>query len=195
MSKGYGFNQSHTLAYSLVALQEMNLAYKYPIIYWNAACLISDTGGVEGGANNYTKLATGINKMQSNGIKIMLPDINKSTSTFTIDEANNSIIFGLSGIQGVGTDMIANIINNRPYTSIQDFLDKTNSNKSVTIALIKSGAFDQFGERSELMRWYITKTSDLKSNLTLQNLAMLFSADLLPKDGDYLEAYKVYQFN
>ena len=195
MSKGYGFNQSHTLAYSLVALQEMNLAYKYPIIYWNAACLISDTGGVEGGANNYTKLATGINKMQSNGIKIMLPDINKSTSTFTIDEANNSIIFGLSGIQGVGTDMIANIINNRPYTSIQDFLDKTNSNKSVTIALIKSGAFDQFGERSELMRWYITKTSDLKNNLTLQNLAMLFSADLLPKDGDYLEAYKVYQFN
>ena len=66
--------------------------------------------------------------------------------------------------------MIANIINNRPYTSIQDFLDKTNSNKSVTIALIKSGAFDQFGERSELMRWYITKTSDLKNNLTLETL-------------------------
>ena len=45
MSKGYGFNQSHTLAYSLIALQEMNLAYKYPIIFWNCACLISDAGG------------------------------------------------------------------------------------------------------------------------------------------------------
>ena len=45
MSKGYGFNQSHTLAYSLIALQEMNLAYKYPIIFWNCACLISDSGG------------------------------------------------------------------------------------------------------------------------------------------------------
>lgn len=173
----------------------MNLAYRFPIIYWNAACLISDTGGTEGGENNYTKLASGINKMQSNGIKILLPDINKSTSTFTIDESNNSIIFGLSGIQGVGTEMIAKIINNRPYTSIQDFLDKTNSNKSVTLALIKSGAFDQFGERSDLMDWYIEKTSDLKSKLTLQNLAMLFTANLLPKDGDYLEPYKVYQFN
>ena len=45
MSRGYGFNQSHTLAYSLVALQEMNLAYKYPIIFWNCACLITDAGG------------------------------------------------------------------------------------------------------------------------------------------------------
>ena len=47
MSKGYGFNQSHTLAYSLIALQEMNLAYKYPIIFWNCACLITDAGGNE----------------------------------------------------------------------------------------------------------------------------------------------------
>ena len=45
MSRGYGFNKSHTLAYSLIALQEMNLAYKYPIIFWNTACLISDSGG------------------------------------------------------------------------------------------------------------------------------------------------------
>ena len=46
-SRGYGFNKSHTLAYSLIALQEMNLAFKYPIIFWNCACLISDSGGAE----------------------------------------------------------------------------------------------------------------------------------------------------
>lgn len=40
-------NKSHTLAYSLIALQEMNLAYKYPIIFWNTACLISDSGGAQ----------------------------------------------------------------------------------------------------------------------------------------------------
>ena len=47
MSRGYGFNQSHTLAYSLIGLQEMNLAYKYPIVFWNCACLINDAGGNE----------------------------------------------------------------------------------------------------------------------------------------------------
>ena len=47
VQRGYSFNKSHTLAYSLVALQEMNLAYKYPIIFWNCACLITDAGGSE----------------------------------------------------------------------------------------------------------------------------------------------------
>lgn len=47
VQRGYSFNRSHCLAYSLIALQEMNLAYKYPIIFWNCACLITDTGGQE----------------------------------------------------------------------------------------------------------------------------------------------------
>ena len=46
-SRGYGFNASHTLAYSLVGLQEMNLAYRWPTIFWNCACLITDSGGAE----------------------------------------------------------------------------------------------------------------------------------------------------
>lgn len=46
-SRGYGFNKSHTLAYSLVALQEMNLAFHFPIIFWNCACLICDSAGNE----------------------------------------------------------------------------------------------------------------------------------------------------
>ena len=47
VQRGYSFNKSHTLAYSLIALQEMNLAYKFPIIFWNCACLITDAGGNE----------------------------------------------------------------------------------------------------------------------------------------------------
>lgn len=46
-SRGYGFNASHTLAYSLIALQEMNLAYNFPIEFWNCACLITESGGNE----------------------------------------------------------------------------------------------------------------------------------------------------
>ena len=47
MNRGYGFNASHTLLYSLIGLQELNLAYKYPLIFWNTACLIVDSGGLE----------------------------------------------------------------------------------------------------------------------------------------------------
>lgn len=47
MNKGYGFNSSHTMLYSFIALQELNLAYRFPIIFWNTASLIVDSGGVE----------------------------------------------------------------------------------------------------------------------------------------------------
>lgn len=47
LSRGYGFNASHTYAYSMVALQEMNLARFYPIIFWNTANLIVDSGGTQ----------------------------------------------------------------------------------------------------------------------------------------------------
>jgi len=47
LSRGYGFNAAHTYSYSMIALQEMNLAYKYPIIFWNTANLIVDSGGVQ----------------------------------------------------------------------------------------------------------------------------------------------------
>jgi len=49
--RGYSFNLSHTLAYSIVGLQNMNLACKYPIIFWNTANLIVDSAGVDDGEN------------------------------------------------------------------------------------------------------------------------------------------------
>ena len=89
VQRGYSFNRSHSLAYSLVALQEMNLAYKFPLIYWNTACLITDTGGNEDieGSNDYGKLADGINKMRDEGIDVALPDINESNTPALIRDS------------------------------------------------------------------------------------------------------------
>lgn len=47
VQRGYSFNRSHCLAYSLIALQEMNLCFKYPIILWNTACLAVNSGSLE----------------------------------------------------------------------------------------------------------------------------------------------------
>ena len=40
-------NAAHTYSYSMIALQEMNLARFYPIIFWNTANLIVDSGGIQ----------------------------------------------------------------------------------------------------------------------------------------------------
>ncbi len=52
MSLGYSFSDLHTVAYSTIALQQMNLAYYYPIIMWNCACLSVDANAVDD--NDYT---------------------------------------------------------------------------------------------------------------------------------------------
>lgn len=237
MSRGYGFNQSHTLAYSLIALQEMNLAYHYPIIFWNCACLITDAGGDEKEAEdeevevieevftneieefaqddsedddedeeevavkkkkktasvNYGKIATAIGKMRMSGIIVEPPDINKSNYTFSPDAELNIIRYGISGITRVGEDIVKQIIANRPYTSIQDFLNKVKVNKVQMINLIKSGAFDSFGERTKLMHEYVDMISDTKKRITLQNMKMLIDFGLIPDQYDLQR--RVYNFN
>ena len=198
MSRGYSFNSAHTLAYSIAALQEMNLAYKYPIIFWDCACLITDSGGVEDeekeqNSVNYEKIAVAIGKMKNAGIEIIPPDINKSKYTFTPDALNNRIIFGLVGISNVGEDLIQEIIRKRPYTSLEDFYEKTHFRKQANISLIKSGAFDQLEpNRKYALAWYIWKTCNKKTRITLQNMSMLSSFNLLPEDK---EKFAVYEFN
>ena len=236
-SRGYGFNKSHTLAYSLIALQEMNLAFKYPIIFWNCACLINDAGGNEdeeqeneveelncieeeydeiedfstdeeddeddgvkdtkkkkkASTVNYGKIATAIGKMKMAGIEVSPPDINKSTYTFSPDVDLNIIRYGLRGITRIGEDLIKQIIANRPYTSTNDFLSKIKVKKPQMINLIKSGAFDCFGNRDDIMHQYIDLISDAKKRITLQNMKMLIDFGLIPEEYDLQR--RVFNFN
>ena len=197
-SRGYGFNASHTLAYSLVALQEMNLCYKYPIIFWNTACLITDSGGsedieAETKNNNYDKLASAIGRMRSEGINIVPPNINKSLYTFQPDVDNNSIIFGLRGLLKVGEETISSIINNRPYVSVKDFYYRVRPTKAAMISLIKSGAFDELEDRKFVMAWYIYETCDKKNRITLQNMSGLVKRGLIPTILNKERA--VFEFN
>ena len=195
LSRGYGFNQSHTLAYSLVALQEMNLCYKYPIIFWDTACLISDSGG-ENDGTNYDKIAKAIGKMKNLGVEVVPPDINKSLNKFEPDAENNKVLFGLKGMTNISDDTINTIIENRPYYSPKDFYNRVQPNRQVMVSLIKGGAFDNMMDRKECMAWYIWETCDKKKRITLQNMGGLMKYNLLPEDSeDRIMARRIYEFN
>lgn len=199
-SKGYGFNASHTLAYSLVGLQEMNLGYRFPIIFWNTACLITDSGGadegIEGKNNNYDKIAMAIGKMKQAGVSIALPNINKSEYTFTPKVDENQIYFGLRGMLNIGDELIQTIIANRPYESPKDFINKVSPKKQSMISLIKGGAFDEMADRKFIMAWYLWTVCDKKSRLTLQNMPGLIKYNLLPiETPEQKIAKRVYEFN
>ena len=194
MSRGYGFNQSHTLAYSLIGLQELNLAYKFPTIFWDTACLIANSGG-DGAGTDYTKLAQAIGSVRKEGIKVGLPNVNTSQLGFEPDLENDQILFGLKAMLGVGDEIVDKIIANRPYSSIKDFINKVKPTRSVMISLIKGGAFDSMMDRKSAMVWYLWETCDKKKRINLQNMNGLKNYGLLPTGADYDAAAKVYEFN
>ena len=223
---GYSFSVLHTMGYSTIALQEMNLAYKYPVIYWNTACLSVNAGAVndedfeelleegiieleedddnkrEGSKVQYGKVAAAIAKFKTElGVRIELPEINRAKFGFTPDAENNVVWFGFKGISRIGDDLIREIINNRPYTSVDDFIEKLNKtgartlvSKDRVIMLIKSGAFDkvEMRPREEIMRDYIMSIYDKKNRMTLQNVLGLVKYDLLPLELEFEK--KIFNF-
>ena len=145
-------------------------------------------------ATDYGKIAKAIGDIQSAGIKVSLADINRSAFGFAPDVENNQILFGLKGILNVGDDIVQDIINNRPYASIKDFLAKVKIGRRAMVSLIKSGAFDSMEDRKFAMAWYIWQTCDKKNRITLQNMASLIKYDILPKDDSMVLASRVYEF-
>lgn len=190
---GYSFSYIHSLAYSFVGLQTIYLATYFPSVYWNTACLRVDSGLDEDASSNYYKIAKAVGNMIDRGIKVSLIDINKSQYMFEPDEKNNSILYGLKSLNGVGGEVVQEIIKHRPYSSWQDFLSKVKANKTVMVSLIKAGAFDQFGERKEIMKEYIWSVCEPKKRITLQNFNGLIEKNLVPQELAFEK--RVFMFN
>lgn len=179
---GYSFSKIHSLAYSFIGLQTLYLATYFPSVYWNTACLRVDSGLDEEAASNYAKIAKAVGGIIHRSIELSLIDVNKSQYGFEPDEENNRIIYGMKALNGVGGEIIQEIIANRPYSGLEDFQEKVKCNKTVMISLIKSGAFDQFGERKDIMRQYIMSVCEPKKRITLQNFNGLIEHNMIPAE-------------
>lgn len=208
----YAFAKPHALAYSFVGIQTLYLATNFPEVFWNCACLIVNAGGAElmdaddvdddeddtekkkNKSVNYGKISTAIGETLKKGISVLPPDINRSSLIFSPDLEQNSIVYGLKGITRIGTQLVYDIIDGRPYTSINDFLNKIKVNKTQMIALIKSGAFDSLcGNRETAMNDYLDLIADKKKRITLQNMQKLIEFNLIPDEYEF--EVKVFNFN
>ncbi len=145
---GYGFNKSHSAAYALLAYHTAYLKTRHPFEFM-AALLTSVTG-------NTDDVVKYINECREMGIAVEPPDINVSDANFT--PHGSAIRFGLAAVKNVGRNAIDSIIAGRKeqgsYRSIFEFCEKVDLrllNKRVLESLIKSGAMDSLGGRSQLM--------------------------------------------
>jgi len=149
----YGFNRAHAVSYAVITCQTAWLKAKYPVEYM--AALLS----VE--RNNTDKIGVFVAECRRMGIEILPPDVNKSELDFTIKangEKNKAIQFGLGAVKNVGEGPVEVILAIRkqggPFKDIEDFcqrVDLRQVNRRALECLIKVGAFDAFGQRSQLL--------------------------------------------
>lgn len=144
----YGFNKSHSAAYAYLAYQTAYLKAHFPVPFM-AALLMEDM-------HNSDKVIKNIAECREMGISVLPPDVNESSTTFTVVE--DHIRFGLAAIKNVGEKAAEEIIREReengPYASIFEFcrrVDLQKVNKRVIESLIRAGAFDSTGAKRACM--------------------------------------------
>ena len=140
----YGFNKSHSVAYSYIAYQTGWLKTHYTAEFMSAN-LTSEM-------NNTNKVVVLINECRKLDIKVHAPDINNSGINF--EPLNDKeISFGLNAVKNVGVKALEQFIEVRnkhgKFQSIFDFISKVDQrlvNKKVLESLILAGAFDSLNE-------------------------------------------------
>jgi DNA polymerase-3 subunit alpha len=145
---GYGFNKSHSAAYAVLAYQTAYLKTHFPVEFM-AALLTSVSSSTD-------EVVKYINECRDMGIAVEPPDVNVSAANFTPHDGK--IRFGLAAVKNVGMNAIESITVARkelahPFESIWEFCEQVDLrllNKRVLESLIKAGAMDSLGRRSQL---------------------------------------------
>ena len=115
---GYGFNKSHSVCYGWIAWQTAYLKANYRPEFMSAmmTCYNGDKN----------KVSRYISDTKRAGVKIAAPDVNRSQAYFSVK--GETILFGLSGIQNVGENVVNSIISARNkggfFTSLSDVLER-----------------------------------------------------------------------
>ena len=128
---GYGFNRSHAYAYSALAFQLAYFKTHYPAIFYqvmlNASSSDYLTDAIESGFE--------------------IAPLSIHTVPYHDKISNKTIYLGLKTIKGVSKDLALWIIQNRPFSTIEDFISKLPKNyRKIALLepLIKVGLFDSF---------------------------------------------------
>jgi DNA polymerase-3 subunit alpha len=145
----YGFNKSHSVAYSVVAYHTAFLKTHHPAEFM-AALLSSNIGKTE-------EVIKYIAEAREMGLEVLAPDVNESGWRFTV-VGDKRIRFGLGAIRNVGRGAIDSLLEARkdgPFTGLYDLCTRVDLrvfNKRVFEALIAAGACDGLGgHRAQLI--------------------------------------------
>ncbi|MBD80686.1 MAG: DNA polymerase III subunit alpha [Crocinitomicaceae bacterium] len=147
----YGFNRSHSAAYSLIAYQTAYLKAHYPAEFMAAVLTNS--------MNDIKKVTFFMDECRRMAMPVLGPDVNESSYRFSVND-KGEIRFGMGAVKGVGEGAVEAIISERQngkYTSIFDFtkrIDLRACNKRALESLALAGGFDSFENTHRAQYFY-----------------------------------------
>ncbi|MDZ7758497.1 DNA polymerase III subunit alpha [Rhodohalobacter sp.] len=149
MFAGYGFNKSHSAAYSVVAYHTMYFKANYTAEYM--AAVLSHN------MNDIKKVSFFIEECQRIGIPVDPPNVNSAEGKFVAKDGR--VQYGLLAIKGVGSNAIEELVKERDkkgkFSSIFDFssrIDTRVCNRKTMESLAQAGAFDSLHQnRAQLV--------------------------------------------
>ena len=135
----YGFNKSHSVAYSIISFKMAYLKYHYPLYFYTV--LLNNSMSDNDKTINYIK------ECKKKNISILKPDINISIDKYKMYDDKILIPLNMiKGISSVNTRKIIEIRNDK-FIDIYDFYIKmvaNNISENIIISLINSGSLDCF---------------------------------------------------
>jgi len=161
---GYGFNRSHSAAYSLISYWCQYFKAHYPLEFWTTSLHFA-------GDDDIPNILLEMGKV-SKSISIIPPDINYSKNIFDCNKDKQEIYWSLSRIDGLAQSSVESIVNERAkglFKSLDDFINrvqKAKVNKAKVISLILSGCFDKLHniesvkDRALLLIDYISRINE-----------------------------------
>lgn len=153
----YGFCKAHAVAYAELAYQTLWLKCHYPAEFF-AAILSNQPMG-------YYPSRVLIADARRFGVKILTLDINKSLDFFTVE--NGALRISLRQLKGMSEEAIKSILSERErkqFTSLRDFILRTDVNQPIIENIIKVGGFDSFDNRENLLK-QVPKLIKLRSSI------------------------------
>ncbi|MBA7508037.1 DNA polymerase III subunit alpha [subsurface metagenome] len=150
----YGFCKAHAAAYAELAYQTLWLKCHY-LAEFMAAVLSNQPMG-------YYPSRVLVADARRSGVNILPLDVNSSSGSYTVEDG--AIRVSLRQLKGMSEEALESILSERAkgkFTSLRDFVLRTNTSQPIIENLVRVGAFDSLGDRDELLQ-QVSKLVNLK---------------------------------
>ena len=183
----YGFNKSHSVAYSMIACSMAYLKAYYPLEFYASILETSSS-------TNDTKFNEYVSEMKKRNINIVSPNINVSEKEFIVKDG--ALLYPLNAIRGVNELLTNNILEERkangPFADFFDFVGRMYQfkiNESSITALINAGCFDSFNPSRASFR------ASIKSALQYAELSFKENGQLNIGFSEFIKPYLIEDYD